>query len=241
MSTVMLDAEGADEVEARPVTATVHTLSPRQPVAVTAAVSAASTTPLQVPNAALAPAAATRSTGVARARDLGTLAVGQAVYRLRRLGIATLCGVAALVAAATIFMAYNLPQGNAVSALQAQVAHAPPVAAIAGPTGPTLASLPPRSDAPDVVGKIYEEAKAAGVELPRGQYEYVPPRDGVAARYRLTFPVHASYPQIRGFLDRTLIALPAVAVEGLRIERKNVADGNVDAEVRFAAYVRGEP
>jgi len=69
----------------------------------------------------------------------------------------------------------------------------------------------------------------------------VPARDGVAARYRMTFPVHASYPQIRSFLDRTLIALPAVAVEGLRLERKSVGDGTVEAEVKLAAYVRGEP
>ena len=104
-----------------------------------------------------------------------------------------------------------------------------------------LASLPPRADAPNVVAKILEEAKAAGVDLPRGQYEYVPARDGVAARYRMTFPVRASYPRIREFMDRTLVALPAVAVEGLRIERKKVGDDSVDAELKLAAYVRSDP
>jgi len=237
VSTTTLDVEAVDESEAGRTTATVHTLSPRQALPVAQAAPA----PLRSSSAALAPAAASAATGVARARELGSLAVGQAVYRLRRLGTATLCGSAALVAAVTIFIFYNLPQGSAVAALQAEIARTPAVAAVAGPAGATLASLPPRGEAPDVVAKIYEEAKAAGVELPRGQYEYVPPRDGVAARYRFTFPVHASYPQIRGFLDRTLIALPAVAVEGLRIERKTVGDGSVDAEVRFAAYVRGEP
>ena len=197
--------------------------------------------PLRSTHPGLAPVAGGSAAAVGRARELGGRALDQVVYGLRRLGTATLAGIASLAAAATVFVAYNMPQSAAVSALQAEMAHAPKAATATTPNGVSLSSLPPRSEAPEVVAKIYEEAKAAGVVLPRGQYEYVPPRDGVAARYRLTFPVHASYPQIRGFLDRTLIALPAVAVEGLRIERKTVGDGSVDAEVKFAAYVRGEP
>jgi hypothetical protein len=200
-------------------------------------------TPLRPVGASLAPAAGpATSTALDRIRETSQGLVAQAAYQLRRLGTGSLAGIVAVVAAATIFLAYNLPHGAAVSELQAQLAHAPIVAVtMATANSATLASLPPRGEAPDVVAKVYEEAKAAGVELPKGQYEYIPPRDGVAARYRLTFPVHATYPQIRSFIDRTLIALPAVAVEGLRIERKAVGDGSVDAEVKLAAYVRGEP
>ena len=212
-----------------PATATVTRLvpAPLRPVA-------AATLP--------APTAAT-STAIVRAQLFGTQALAHAGYQLRRLGTTTLAGIAALVAAVTMFLAYNLPQGHAVTALQGQLTRLASSGATAAtnPNSATLASLPPRREAPEVVVKVYEEAKAAGIDLPRGQYEYVPARDGVAARYRMTFPVHASYPQIRSFLDRTLIALPAVAVEGLRIERKSVADGGVDAEVKLAAYVRGEP
>ncbi len=104
-----------------------------------------------------------------------------------------------------------------------------------------MASLPARAEVPSVVAKILEEAQASGVELPRGQYEYMPARDGVAARYRMTFPVRATYPKIREFMDRTLVALPAVAIEGLRIERKNVGDDSVDAELKLSAYVRSDP
>jgi hypothetical protein len=101
-----------------------------------------------------------------------------------------------------------------------------------------LGGLPARDDASEVLARIYQEAQGAGVELPRGQYEYLPARDGVAAHYRMTFPVHAAYPQLRTFMDRTLTALPSVAVEGLRIERKNVGDEAVDAELKLAAFVR---
>ena len=144
----------------------------------------------------------------------------------RRLGAATIAGIAAVVLALTLFIANNLPQGSAIAALRGQLAQLAPVTkgALAPLSGSALAALPPRGEAPDIVAKILEEARASGVELPRGQYEYVPARDGVAARYRMTFPVHATYPQLREFMDRTLVALPAVAVEGMRIERKAVGD-----------------
>ena len=178
-----------------------------------------------------------------RMQIYGNRALAETLYQARRLGIATLAGIATVVMAATLFIANNLPQGAAVAALKSQLAHLVPVAkgaAVAPALGSVLAALPPRGSAPEIVAKILEEARASGVELPRGQYEYVPARDGVAARYRMTFPVHASYPQLRAFMDRTLVALPAVAVEGLRIERKAVGDEGVDAELKLAAYVRSD-
>ena len=178
-----------------------------------------------------------------RMQIYGNRARAQTLYQARRLGMATLAGIATVVMAATLFIANNLPQGAAVAALKSQLAHLVPVAkgaAVAPVLGSMLAALPPRAEAPEIVAKILEEARASGVELPRGQYEYVPARDGVAARYRMTFPVHASYPQLREFMDRTLVALPAVAVEGLRIERKAVGDDSVDAELKLSADVRSD-
>ena len=177
-----------------------------------------------------------------RIQFYGNRALAESLYQARRLGAATLAGIAAVVLAVTLFIANNLPQGSAVAALKSQLAHLAPAAkgALAPLSGSALAALPPRGEAPEIVAKILEEARAVGVELPRGQYEFVPARDGVAARYRMTFPVHATYPQLREFMDRTLVALPAVAVEGMRIERKAVGEEAVDAELRFSAYVRSD-
>ena len=194
--------------------------------------------------AAQLPAAQTPSaSALERAQYTATRLVAETTYQVRRLGLATVAGVAAVVLAATLFLANNLPQSAAVAALKSQLVRLVPAgkaAVVAAPSAGMLASLPPRGEAPNVVAKILEEARASGVELPRGQYEYVPARDGVAARYRMTFPLRATYPQIREFMDRTLVALPAVAVEGLRIERKNVGDDTVDAELKLSAYVRSE-
>jgi hypothetical protein len=177
-------------------------------------------------------------------QTMGSRALAQSAYALRRVGSAGLTGLALLVAAIVLFMANNLPQSSAINALKAQVLRLAPLgkAAIVAPGGGTvLAALPQRDDAPTVVGKVFEQAEAAGVELAKGQYEYVPARDGVAARYRMTFPVRTTYPKLREFMDRTLVALPAVAVEGLRVERKNVGDETVEAELKLSAYVRSEP
>ena len=160
------------------------------------------------------------------------------------MGTTGLTGLALLIGAVVLFIANNLPQSSAIAALQTRILHLAPVGTAplaTNPGGTVLAALPRRDDAPTVVGKVFAQATAAGVVLTRGEYEYVPSRDGVAARYRMTFPVHTTYPKLRDFMDRTLEAMPAVAVEGLRIERKKVGDEEVDAEVKLSAYVRSDP
>jgi hypothetical protein len=218
------------------------------PVAEALAAPALAANPAAAPLAA--PLAGVQGRPVARTSAQGSLArlqtasqalLATGAWRLRRVGSSGLVGIGLLVGAAVLYTANTLPQGKAIAALKMQLARLGP-AAQGGASAPqvqvALGGLPRRDDASDVVGRIYEEAQAAGVELPRGQYEFVPARDGVAAHYRMTFPVHAAYPQLRNFMDRTLIALPSVAVEGLRIERKNVTDETVDAELKLSAFVR---
>ncbi len=186
----------------------------------------------------------TVATTLARLQTYTSRALAESAYRLRRVGATGLSGIALVVAALVLFIANNLPQSTAVAALKAQILHLAPLGQapmVATPGGTVLAALPKRDDAPTVVGKVFAQAAAAGVELSRGQYEFVPSRDGVAARYRMTFPVRTTYPKLRDFMDRTLIALPAVAIEGLRVERKKVGDEEVDAELKLSAYVRSEP
>ena len=202
----------------------------------------ATVTPSSAAHAALV--RPTAATALARLQSITNRALAESAYRLRRVGATGLSGIALVVAALVLFIANNLPQGTAVAVLKAQILRLAPLGhapVVATPGGTVLAALPKRDDAPTVVGKVFAQAAAAGVELPRGQYEYVPSRDGVAARYRMTFPVHTTYPKLRDFMDRTLVALPAVAVEGLRIERKKVGDEEVDAELKLSAYVRSEP
>ena len=91
---------------------------------------------------------------------------------------------------------------------------------------------------PTVIGQMFAEAKASGVSLDTGHYVYTAAKGGAIARYELEFPVKASYPDIRKFIDRTLATVPAAALGKLRLERKAVGDAIVAADVVFVVFVR---
>ncbi len=104
-----------------------------------------------------------------------------------------------------------------------------------------VSALPERSALPDITGKIVAQAQAAGIELERGNYDLTVTHSGRLVRARMTFPVHGRYPDIRRFIDSTLATVPGAAVDGLRLERKDIGVAEIDAQIRFAVYVRGTP
>lgn len=192
-------------------------------------------TPLPRPPANVAPA----GRGL---RVLAARALAQLQYRSERVGHSGLAGIALLAAALALFVGANLPQRAAVTALRAELARGgratDDTAVAQARIDALVATLPARASVPELMERILAQADVAGVELQRGQYEYVALRDGVAAHYRIRLPVHTTYPQLRRFIDGTLATLPAVAVAGLRIERKSIGEDAVDAELELAAFVR---
>ena len=164
-------------------------------------------------------------------------------YRLARVGAAGLTGVAALCAAGIAAIAMLLPAHQSVLALRAELlkaGHAVPVAA-----QPELspqqfaASLPTREQIPALLGVVLVQATEAGVVLDQGKYTFTPAAANHLARYSFDFPVKADYGNIRTFIDKALTAIPALGLDKLRLERKNVGDTLVTAEVGFVIYLRG--
>ena len=170
--------------------------------------------------------------------------VPHAQYQLTRLGAPGIAGIAALLTAVVITLGTLIPARNAIRALDVDVERAmkrPP----SGVTpeeglGKFVAALPTRGQVPAVIGLVLQQAQQAGVPLDVGHYAFIPAKAGSVGRYELEFPVRASYPQVRDFINRTLAAVPAVGLDKLRIERKSVADQAVNADVRFVVFVRGE-
>ena len=166
----------------------------------------------------------------------------QVQYRLARLGIPGQAGLAALLAAVVLAASVLLPAQRALQTVTAQLAaagHAPVTASVDQAKPSLLASLPTRAQMPEVIGLIFTQARDAGVSLDTGHYVYTAAKGGAIARYELEFPVKAGYPDIRGFIDRTLAAVPAMALGKLRFERKAVGDAVVGADVVFVVFVRG--
>ena len=184
-----------------------------------------------------------RSAALTRAQAVATQLVPQLQYRIARLGPAGQVGLAALVAALVVAVSTLLPARHALQALSADIMRAqhPSAAALADQAAPHLvASLPTRAQIPAVIGQIFIQAKEAGVPLDIGHYVYSPAKAGAIARYDLEFPVKASYPDIRGFINRTLTAVPAAALGKLHVERKAVGDQVVNANIGFVVFVRSE-
>ncbi len=180
------------------------------------------------------------------------LAIGAShvlVQRVQSVGKTGASGVALLVFALAFFAGANVAVRNNVDVLRASLDEAQHSTTIDS-SAPQMrvravrelvSALPERSALPDITGKIVAQAQAAGIELERGNYDLTVTHSGRLVRARMTFPVHGRYPDIRRFIDSTLATVPGAAVDGLRLERKDIGVAEIDAQIRFAVYVRGTP
>lgn len=176
-------------------------------------------------------------------RDTAGQLLPQLQYQITRLGLAGQAGLAAFAAAAVLAVVALVPAHNGLLSLQAALLRAQHPAAAVGieeAVPRLMASLPTRAQMPAVIGQMYAQAQAAGVALDKGRYAYEPAKSGTIGRYEVEFPVSAGYPAIRTFINGTLTAVPAAALDKLRLERKAIGDQNVNADIGFVVFVRGE-
>jgi len=166
--------------------------------------------------------------------------------QLQYVGRTGTAGIGLIVFALAFFCGASFQLKNQLAELQANVDRAGQTRAQARATpAPTVDSLlndlPAQAELPVLTEKIVAAASTAGIALERGTYDVTTTRTGRLVRVRMTFPVHARYPDIRRFVDTTLATLPGAAVDGLRLERKDVAAAEIDADIRFALYLRRSP
>jgi hypothetical protein len=150
--------------------------------------------------------------------------------RAPRIGRMSAAGLILLLGSGVLWLSTIMPMARNVALLDSEVGRLEAAAR----SGATAIRSPPA-----ILSVVITQATEAGLELESGQYEFAPSRSGRIARYRLNFPVRGTYPQLRQFIDGTLAALPAVALEGLRLERKTVGEDVLDADLGFAVIVRG--
>jgi len=178
-----------------------------------------------------------------RAEQLLVRALPQVRYQLMRVGPAGLSGMAALIAAAVVAIALILPAHQSILALRAELTKAGHVdnAPLQPESSPQqfAAALPTRAQIPAVLGVVLVQATDSGIVLEQGKYTFSPATSGRLARYTFEFPVKADYGNIRTFINKSLTAIPALGLDKLRVERKNVGDTMVSAEVAFVIYMRG--
>jgi hypothetical protein len=163
-------------------------------------------------------------------------------YQLSRLGPAGVVGAAASAAAAVIatFTLFSLQAANDnlnSMILRAQHHRDTPITPEQGLTR-VVDQLPRRAQMPAVLGQVYQQAQAAGIQLAKGQYSYRPAAKSDVGSYELDFPVTGQYPAIRDFINRIMTNIPAAGLHKLTVQRKVVGDPLVNADVRFVLFVR---
>jgi len=199
-----------------------------------------------MPGVAPPPAAlpvASRTALQARAEQMLVRAVPQVKYQLMRVGPAGLTGIGVLLAAAVASIVLLFPAHRSVLALRDELTkagHSMP-SSVKPEQSPQqfAASLPTREQIPAILGTVLAQATEAGIDLPQGRYTFSPATSNRLARYTFEFPVKGDYSNIRGFINKSLAAIPALGLDKLHVERKTVGDTVVSADVGFVIYLRG--
>ena len=197
---------------------------------------AAASRPVSPPRRARPPSLARRVAG-----RLGNAWLPRLAWALGRTGRAGLLGVALLLAAGVFLVSTHLPAQAEVEALRAELeaartqARTPGAAEAASPAS-TARALPARAETPGILRQLFSTATQAHLAIDTGRYEVRETRSGGVVRTHVTFPVTGPYPQIRGFLDTVLRTMPAVALSELALERKEISDGEVEAQLRMTIY-----
>ena len=190
---------------------------------------------------AAAPALARRLAG-----RLGSELLPRAAWTISRTGRSGLAGIALLLAAALFLFSTHLKVAAEVEALRADLVAAQRQArtaateTVADPAA-AMRPLPARTEIPAILRQLFDEATRAQLAVDTAKYEINAMTSSGVVRYQLAFPVTGPYPQIRAFIDATLATMPAVALRELALERKSIADGNVEAQIRMTVYTRSAP
>jgi hypothetical protein len=172
----------------------------------------------------------------------------RALARLRSTGNSGLAGLGLLVFAVIFTWTVLVPERQSLASLREELVDAQSSARVGAAQRPVtparqasdfVAQLPARSELPSLVAVVLVQADSAGLSLDSGSYEWHAGKDGVVGQYRMTLPVQGTYPQVRKFIEATLVAAPALALDSLRMSRDDVNDAVVEAEIAFTVFARG--
>ena len=167
-------------------------------------------------------------------------------WSIARTGRSGLTGLALLGATGVFFVSTHLPVLDEVNRLQSDLATARgqathPAAVTASDPVASLRNLPARTDMPQVLRTLLQQADEAQLAIDTAKYEISASKAGGFVRYRISFPVDGPYPNVRRFIDGSLKNLPSLAIDELAISRKSIADGSVEAQIRMTLFTRGAP
>lgn len=175
-------------------------------------------------------------------------------YWLLRLNPFAASGALALLLAALLHCGLTAPGIENLAAQRAdsaererRLAAARMAQAESGPRGAAQAAarwrsgLPPATPASvnAVLERMQAASEAEGLLLAKGSYQLQAGAGQGVRRYSISLPVAGTYPALRVFLRQVLRDAPNLALERVSFSRGNKEQGQVEAQLEFAAYFKG--
>lgn len=164
---------------------------------------------------------------------------------LRALGPAGIVGIGVLLACVPLYFSALRPAQRELSAERLAPQRARPASPVlpaaergqAGALRPFYLLFPPLARLPDELQRLYGLARAAHLDLLRGDYR-LDPGDGGLRAYRVTLPLRGTYPQLRQFLRATIASMPIASIDALQFERERADEAQLRAQLRLTLYFR---
>lgn len=96
-----------------------------------------------------------------------------------------------------------------------------------------LARLPASHAGHAYLARLFAAAESAGISLEEGRYREARDQESGLDRLAIVLPVSGSYLSLRAFLAQALAKEPSLALEGMRLFRESIEEGEVQGELRF--------
>ena len=87
------------------------------------------------------------------------------------------------------------------------------------------------------LAKLYEIAKANGLEMQRAEYRMTSVASTKLDRYQVVLPMQGSYSTIRAFVASALRELPTLSVDQVQFQRKAIGDNAVEGEISVSFHL----
>lgn len=100
--------------------------------------------------------------------------------------------------------------------------------------------FPPVADINSVLGDIYTAAEKEKLVLERGEYRLTEEGGLSLLRYQITLPVKGPQADVKRFVRRMLHDIPSLSLDSVSLQRQNVGEASIDAQIRVSVFLQGE-
>ena len=99
--------------------------------------------------------------------------------------------------------------------------------------------FPPGADINRVLSEIYAAADKEKLVLERGEYRLTEEPGLSLLRYQITLPVKGQQAEIKLFVRQILRSIPALALDGISMQRLNAGETLIEAQIRVSVFLQG--